>query len=212
MNDRPDRDGAGWALAPALAAERDRLQRRIRLGGFLLVAIGIATGVAVAVGLESVGARPAAVVAFGGIPLAVALFTRRRRTRLSAPLEAGVLVANWLRAEGLVDESGRLLDDLGDLAETPADAPRGSECRAALAAYRRAAEWHAIGRDDWLEPFVEAKGSIDLIEVRAALREHTRRRLSPIAWMVVVPLAVIGAALVAYGVVVGLGYVIGLPR
>lgn len=212
MNVQPGRGGTGWALAPILAAERDRLQRRIRLGSLLLVAVGVATAVAVAASLESAGARPAAVVVLGGVPLAVALIARRRRTRLSAPLESGVAVANWLRREGLVDEIGRLRADLGDLAGTLADAPRGSERRDALVAYRTAAERHAAGRGDWLGPFVEAEGSIDLMEVRAALREHTRRRFPSMAWIVVVPLAVIGAALVAYGVVVGLGYVIGLAR
>jgi hypothetical protein len=203
-------DDRSWALAPALAAERDARTRRVGVGSLVLVAGGLAVGAAVAVGLDRAGAGPPAVLALVAFPSVAAIVARSRRARISAPLEAGVLLANWLRVEGLVDETGRLVAGHAvGAGETTPDTPAG-ERAIALEAYRMAAEYQAAGRDDWLEPFVAAARLIDLREVRTALLEHTMRRMPAIGWVVIVPLALIGAALVVCSLAIGLAYALGL--
>ena len=209
MIGQPPSDDRSSALAPALAAERHARARRIAVGSLALMAGGLAVGAAVAASLDRAGAGPAAVFAFVAVPFVTALVARRRRARISAPLEAGVLLANWLRVEGFVDETGRLLAE-ADLHKTNAPEAPVRERAIALAAYRAAAERHSAGRDDWLGPFVEAVDGIDLREVQVGMLEHSKRRIPTIAWVVMAPLVVVGTALVAWSLIIRLAYALGL--
>lgn len=194
---------SNWILRESLAKQFAEVRRRalaLSLGACLL-AIGAALA------LDLLGADvlvlPSALLVLG--LMAFGLLEMRRR--VGTALGRATVTSVWLARRGILDPDGRPTTRLFETMQRLNSAPDSAESTAelvtttsgdrseelAVAAYLEAHRRYAAG-ESWLGPLADVSSVIDSAELADELREVTRSR-SRWFWMVVGPLAVVGAAL-----------------